>query len=72
MKKQFNHIFNYLFNRWSKWEIHEENLPYLKPVFNFAPELGGQKIGDSPVLVDTYVKTNNFTGLKKYKKVVKR
>lgn len=48
-------LYDRLFNRWTKWEIHEENLP-----------------GRSHVLVDIYVKTHKFNGLKKYKKVVKR
>lgn len=56
---------------WTPWEIYKENQPYIKPVFNYAPELGGEKIGEDQVLVDIYVKTHKYSGLKKYKRVTK-
>lgn len=57
-------LYDRLFNRWTKWEIHEENLPYIQITY--------YETGRSHVLVDIYVKTHKFNGLKKYKKVVKR
>ena len=36
------------------------------------PALNELKTGESNVLVDIYVRTNKFNGLKQYKKVVKR
>jgi hypothetical protein len=61
--------FDFLFNRWTKWEIHEENLPYIKTEIN--PTTGWES-GHTRVIVDIYVKENKFTGLKKYKKVIKK
>ena len=62
-------LYNRIFNRWTKWELYEANKRYEKWFIN--PMLGYQ----SPrvwVTVDVYVKTNKYTGLKKYKKVEKK
>lgn len=64
-------LFDRFFNRWTKWELHEENLPYIQTTY-CSPLLGHYKTGESNVLVDIYVRTNKFNGLKQYKKVVKR
>ncbi len=63
--------FDFIFRRWTKWQLSESDLPYTSVTYN-SPLLGSQEIGKSHVLVDIYVKENKFTGLKKYKKVVKR
>jgi hypothetical protein len=64
-------LYDRLFNRWTKWEIHEENLPYIQTTY-CSPLLGHYETGRSSVLVDIYVRTHKFNGLKEYKKIVKR
>lgn len=61
-------IYNRIFNRWTKWEIYKEDVPYIRTQYN---AITGWQSGEDRVLVDIYVKTNNYTGLKKYKRVVK-
>lgn len=61
-------IFDRVFNRWTKWEIYKSELPYLKTQTNL---LTGEESKPVSVIVDIYEKTNKFTGIKKYKKVVK-
>jgi hypothetical protein len=64
-------LFDRLFNRWTKWELSEENLEYTQVTYE-SPLYGTAEIGRGKVLVDVYVKENKFTGLKKYKRVKKR
>jgi len=64
MKKLFNRIFC----RWTKWEIYKLDLPYTQTSFNSVTQWESKPI---KVLVDIYVKENKYTGLKKYKKIVK-
>ena len=66
--KLLNNIYNRIFNRWTKWEIYKEDIPYIRTQYN---PITGWQSGEDRVLVDIYVKTNNYTGLKKYKRVVK-
>lgn len=60
-----------LFNRWTKWELYEEDVPYKKETY-CSPLLGNYKIHEAKVIMDIYVKTNKFTGIQKFKKVVKK
>lgn len=62
-------IINRIFFRWSKWEIYKEDLPYKMTMCN---DFTGFESRPTNVLVDIYVKTNLYTGLKKYKKIIKR
>lgn len=59
MKKLYNRIFN----RWTKWELIKENETRNKTVSN--PILG--ILSDSKVCVNTYLKTNIYTGKTKSK-----
>ena len=70
-----NNNYNYsilerLFFRWTKWEIYKSDVPYIQSTYD-SPILGGSKIHEDRVIVDIYVRTNKFNGLKKYKRVVK-
>jgi hypothetical protein len=64
-------LFNYLFNRWTKWELDEEDVPYTCSVYN-SPILGGGIIKESTVYFDIYVRENKYNGIKQYRKVRKR
>lgn len=64
-------FFERIFSRWTAWEIHETNLPQIEETFA-SPILGSYLISRRHVIVDVYVKTNKFNGLKKYKKVIKK
>lgn len=57
-------FFERIFNRWTKWELYKQDLPY-KQVTYCSPLLGSYVIGEYSVLVDIYCKTNKFNGLKK-------
>lgn len=59
-----------MFNRWTKWEVYAADQPYIQTTF-CSPLLGHYKTGESRVLVDIYVRTHKFNGIKQYKKVVK-
>lgn len=61
-------IINQIFFRWSKWELFKENAPYKKYQEN---HITGWRSEPVDVIVDIYVKTNLYNGLKKYKKVIK-
>jgi hypothetical protein len=62
---------DYFFNRWTKWEIYKSDIPYKKATYA-SPILGSYQIGrEKSVMVDIYVKENKFTGIKKYKQVIK-
>ena len=63
-------FFERIFNRWTKWELYKSDEPYIKVTY-CSPLLGNYEINRDNVLIDIYVKTNKFTGLKKYKRVVK-
>lgn len=65
-----NLFFGFFFKRWSKWELYKTNEPYTQVTY-CSPILGNYEINRDKVLVDVYVKTNKFNGLKKYKRVVK-
>lgn len=60
-------LFNRLFKRWSKWQIIEENAPRVE--FSYY-QLTGQTV-EKNVVVDIYEKTNKYTGIKKYKTIIK-
>ena len=55
---------------WSKWDLYKSDEPYIKATFE-SPLLGNKIINEDRVLIDIYVKTNERTGLKKYKRVIK-
>lgn len=57
-------LYHRIFRRWTKWELHEENVRMVK--------VWGAFIYPGHVLADIYVKTNKYNGLKKYKTVVKQ
>jgi hypothetical protein len=59
-----------IFNRWTKWEIYSEDVPYTVRIFT-SPIFGSREISKYDVLFDIYCKTNKFTGIKKYKNVKK-
>lgn len=61
-------LINFLFFRWGKWEIYEENKQYFKKEVN---NITGWESASTKVLVDIYVRENKYTGLKQYKKVIK-
>lgn len=63
--------FERIFNRWTKWEIYKENVQMVKRTTIVGLESFDWHGHESPVIVDIYVKTNKFNGLKKYKQVVK-
>lgn len=63
-------FFEWMFNRWTRWELHKENQPYIQVTY-CSPILGNYETNRDRVLVDIYCKENKFTGLKKYKRVVK-
>jgi hypothetical protein len=63
-------VWERLFCRWTKWELHKSDVSYIQATYQ-SPILGNEKIGEDRVLVDIYVRTNKFSGLKKYKRVVK-
>lgn len=71
VKKTDYNLFDRLFNRWTKWELHEENVPQIQVTYN-SPILGSEVVHKGHVIVDVYVRENKFNGLKKYKKVVKK
>ncbi len=63
-----NSIINRIFFRWTKWEIHKENIPYIETKYN---PVTGWNSKPNNVTVDIYVRTNLYTGLKEYKNVIK-
>lgn len=56
-----------IFNRWTKWEIHKEDIPYIATTYSIS----GLPMHEDRVFCDIYVKTNKYNGLKKYKRVEK-
>ena len=62
-------LYDRIFNRWSKWELIQSNVPQIKDVRN-SPLLGSVLISRTRVFVNIYMKTNNYTGNVKTKKVV--
>lgn len=64
-------IFNYLFNRWTKWILYKENQIYIKEIYS-SPVLGSYLISKNNVIVDIYYKENKFTSIKKYKTIEKK
>ena len=63
-------FFEWMFNRWTRWELYKENQPYIRVTY-CSPLLGNYETNRDSVLVDIYCKENKFTGMKKYKRVVK-
>jgi hypothetical protein len=63
-------VFEWMFNRWTRWELYKENQLYIQ-VTCCSPLLGNYETNRDSVLVDIYCKENKFTGMKKYKRVVK-
>lgn len=63
-------IFDRIFNRWTKWEIYQEDQPYIETT-HASPILGSYVISTKKVRVDVYCRENKYTGIKQYKKVVK-
>lgn len=68
-KSLIHNVISRIFFRWSKWEIHKEDVPYIRTQFN---HITGWESKPDRVMVDIYVKTNLYNGLKKYKRVIKR
>lgn len=66
--KIIKNIINFLFCRWTKWGIYREDLLYDMVKAN---PITGWESSSERVLVDVYVKTNKYSGLKKYKQVIK-
>ena len=62
---KFN-LYERLFDRWTKWEVVDTNLPYNKTTFSMVGEEFTSK-----VLVDRLKRTNKFTGMVQYKVVEK-
>lgn len=67
-KSLIHSVISRIFFRWSKWEIHKEDVPYIRTQFN---HITGWESEPDRVMVDIYVKTNLYNGLKKYKRVIK-
>lgn len=63
-------FFERIFNRWTKWELYQEDKSYYKVTYS-SVIMGNYEIDRVKILVDIYSKTNKFTGLKKYKKIIK-
>lgn len=61
-KSLIHNVISRIFFRWSKWEIYKSDVPYIITGWKSEPER---------VMADIYVKTNLYTGLKKYKRVIK-
>lgn len=64
-------LLDFLFNRWGKWELVAENVPYIKTVLEtqFHGEIG---ITPKSVIVDIYQKKHKKTNKVKRKIVEKR
>lgn len=66
--KFLKNIYNRIFNRWTKWEVHESDMIYTKvttnPILNYS--------FSTQVCVDIMKKRNKYTGMVKYKKVEKK
>lgn len=62
-------LYNSVFNRWTKWKLYQENVPQICDVFA-SPILGSYLISRTRVFVNIYIKTNNYTGNVKTKKVL--
>lgn len=65
-------LFNFLFNRWTKWEVYQKDHPFTVTTMS-NPLQGPQHPIHVATFVmhDIYVKTNKYTGIKKYKNVRK-
>lgn len=61
-------VISRIFFRWSKWEIYKSDIPHLRTEYS---HITGYESQPDRVMVDIYVKTNLYTGLKKYKRVIK-
>ena len=57
-------LYNRIFNRWTKWEVHEENKHYHRTEVN---NITGYRSEPMSVICDVMKKTNNYTGMIKYK-----
>ncbi len=64
-------LFERILFPWSKWEVYKTDETYFQAQVNFPLALGGKIIGEDKVLVDIYVRTHKFNGIKQYKQVVK-
>ena len=60
-------IFDWLFNRWTKWELIASDLHYTKTTSN--PMIG--YYNKCSVLVDRMMRTNKFNGKIEYKLIEK-
>jgi hypothetical protein len=57
-----------IFNPWTKWEVYQENVPYVRTQVN---SIIGWESEPMNVLCDILKKTNKFTGMVKYKTIEK-
>ena len=63
-------VFDFLFCRWGKWELYKEDITYTKVTYS-PPGYGFYPISKEAVLCDIYRSINKFSGVAKYKRVIK-
>ena len=61
-------IIERIFNRWTKWEVFKEDQMYIRKQVNY---ITGWESEPTKVYCDVMKKTNKYTGMVKYKTVVK-
>lgn len=57
-----------IFNRWTKWEVYKADQMYIRTQVN---HITGWESEPTRVCCDVMKKTNKYTGMVKYKTVVK-
>jgi len=57
-----------IFNRWTKWEVYKADQMYIKTQYN---NITGWESEPHRVCCDVMKKTNKYTGMVKYKTIVK-
>tara|TARA_R110000850_G_C9711622_1_gene441232 strand:+ start:76 stop:321 length:246 start_codon:yes stop_codon:yes gene_type:complete len=61
-------IIGRIFNRWTKWEVYQSDKIYTRTQVN---NITGSESRPQRVYCDVMKKTNKYTGMVKYKTVVK-
>ena len=66
--KHIRNILDYIFNRWTKWEVYQTNKRHTKWEVN---PITGWQTAPHEVTCDIFKKINKYTGMVKYKTVEK-
>jgi len=64
-----NDILDRIFNRWTKWEVHESDKEFMKSRVNHAT---GFESTPHSVICDVMKRTNKYTGMIQYKTIEKQ